>query len=470
MLSWLARLLLGFSTSLGGTSLDYGGCYVKHDFAERCEFDARRCEAGCGAELTAFTERIEAYNDGVVQRGRRHGPGWALRLRGRIPLDWSEPWELTADRVRIDCQSALLYTSSSEVPIVSLDGVSVTTGQTILPLPAGLSHQAIRPGDILLGPDGWQVPIAKSGAGLCERLPKVCNVDHDCALGGCGVGRAHVQLGFGWQGPDSSELGVSTGRLIRMQGEATSMPDVCPVYATGRARWRPEREGHRTTPASAISTDGWDIENGFCTQNFDHPGDYHHANVSASAGGGTNGARLTGCASNNGPAIAAHGEQPRAHGALVLSLAGVLAVDFRQQMNAGYRGFLIAGNTHKLELRGEFEGAHQILWAPEGCSSCSLEGMFNHQNNRTSPRHLPWIDAGTRTGRYTSAFQVRFPHIFFQWGKGMRREVLFRARGNPVYLNLEGSARNLKRVLDVPEGSIVTGRFVCLDRPNGRCE
>jgi hypothetical protein len=445
---------LGWTETLGGIPLEHGRCQVdpESDAALRCEFDAMSCDVGCGPELSAFTSRVDAHNSALARGGGQHIYGWTLELQGRIAIDWSEPWEFSAGRVEVDCQRAMFFTQG-HVPTVP--GVPMIPGQL-----AYSHHELARlhPGDIVVGPGGWQAPIRA-----------VCTEGNPCSDGAGNAVANEFRLGWPWPGPATDETYISTGVAVRQSGNGVSFRTACPIY--DRTRWT---RGLRQKPASVIRTPGWDTEDGWCTYNFEHPGDYLHVNVSRSSGGGTNGVRYTGCVHQSHRVVTQHAELLRdgypaeGIGAGFLLLANTVKVEPRQLMNAATRCFLVVAG-HRIELEGVCEGPVQMLWAPTGVSSLLLTGAMNHQNSPAAPRDLPWIDLGTRSGRNPSAVDIRFPFIFFQWGQGNRRHTLIRARGNPLYLHIEAAVKNVGRILDVPDGSFVSGHVACLDRPAYDC-
>jgi hypothetical protein len=158
------------------------------------------------------------------------------------------------------------------------------------------------------------------------------------------------------------------------------------------------------------------------------------------------------------------GYPPEGIGAAWLLLANTVRFQPRQLMNFATRCFIpVAG--HRIELEGICEGPLQMIWAPKGVSSLLFTGAMNHQD-ADAPPELPWIDLGYRPlRRKPTAAQLRFPHILLRPG----RRVLVRARGKPIYLHLEGSVRGVERILDVPDGSFVSGNVACLDRPRYDC-
>jgi hypothetical protein len=441
---------LGWTAELHGVALEHGRCQIDRatDAAILCAFDQTTCMGGCGAELSAFTDRVDAHNAGISARGGRHILGWTLELRGRISIDWAEPWEFAADRVEVACQDALFR---AEGEVERLAGVAVERGQRTLryPDPGGL-----HPGDILVGPDGWQVPIRA-----------VCTSDDPCRDAGDRRIAGAFQLGWPWPGPSTDDTYISTGVAVRQSGEAVSFRSVCPIYDA--TRWS---RGRRETPASVIRTPGWDTEDGWCTHNFEHPGDYHHANVSLRPGGGTNGVRYTGCVVQSHGVVNQHAEllrsgyPPEGIGAGFLLLANTVKVETRLLMNAATRCFLVAAG-HRIELEGICEGPVQMLWAPGGVSSLLLTGAMNHQNS-SAPRDLPWIDLGTTTRRSRTAVNIRFPFVFFQWGAGDPRGTMIRAQGEPIYLHVEAAVRNVDRILDIPDGSVAARDPQRLPRPS----
>jgi hypothetical protein len=440
------RSALGWSKTLGGVELEHGRCQIDGatNAASRCEFDAVTCYAGCGAELSAFTDRVDAHNADLIRGGRRHTLGWTLVLKGTIRLEYAEPWLFAADRVNVDCQNARVIVGG-EVP--TLPGVAMIPGQI------GYEHpdlERLRPGDIVVAPDGRQAPIRF-----------VCTDEDPCWHEETGV----FNLGWPWIGSAARETYISQGAAVIMSGEQVTFTNACPIY--DRAKWE---RGLRDRPVSVIRTPGWDTEDAWVTSNFNHPGDYAHVNTSKSSTGGTNGVRYTGGAQIDTSIIQQHvklleeGYPPEAIGAGWLLLASTTRFQPRQLMNFVTRCFIVAAG-HRMEMEGVCEGPVQMIWAPTGVSSLLFTGAMNHQDADASAG-LPWIDLGYRLEKWQpTAAQLRFPHILLRPG----RRVLVRARGKPIYLHIEGSVRGVERILDIPDGSFVTGSVACLDRPGYDC-
>ena len=418
----------------------WGSCAMEGDLPHTCTFRAESCDAtGCGAELSAFTSAVDRWIEEQYDCGRRHCPSWTLRLRGPIPLRADEWWEHTADRVRIDCHAAQLR-MSGPVPTRTLSGITLRPGRRDYPLADARSK--LKPADILLGPDGWQVPVRS-------------------------VTDAGFALGWAWQGPEVESPLVSYGRVVRLGGENNTFADVCPVYAVYGTHWK---RGQRDVPLTVIETPGWDLESGFCPESFDHPGDYLTAITSADPGGGTNGTRVlcmgsTGMQHEHAKLVA---EGTHVGGAAILALGNTVDMrGLRRQMGSTLRLAIVVGG-HKVELRGASEGNGQLLWCPQGCASVAIDGLMNHQNNPGVPRDLPWVDLGTAVIR--SHVRITSPFWFFQWGDANARRLLVRGRGEPAYLQLEGVVRNVDRkqfesgaLFDLPAGSVVNARGLYCD-------
>jgi hypothetical protein len=344
----------------------------------------------------------------------------------------------------IDCTSGLFTSGEQAVPTVTVGVPIIHSGDVEIRFHA--ADQRLYPGDILVDPvSHHQVPIRS-------------------------VHADRFDLAWPWTGPETDGALISQGVLVRLAGERVSFSrSVCQVYDVGASRWKKGRD----VPVTVIRTPGFDLEDGFTTRNFEHPGDYHHANVSLSSGGGTNGVRYTGGVRQSHAVVSEHGRMlqdgypPEGIGAGFLLLANTVQIQPRQLMNAASRCFIMVGG-HRVELEGICEGPLQMVWAPGGAASLSLAGAMNHQNS-TAPRDLPWIDLGERRGANRTSADITFPFIFFQWGRTPDREVLIRAKGDPVRLSVRGSVKNLAAVADVPDGSMLDLHVACLDKPNYEC-
>ena len=254
--------------------------------------------------------------------------------------------------------------------------------------------------------------------------------------------------------------------MVTLQGEAVSFPEVIPIYC--QDRWD---RGQRHTPVSVVETAGWDLEDGFYTQNFDHPGDYAHVNSSLSPRGGTNGCIYTGGSSISHAAIAAHGQlltegQPIG-GAAYLLMANTVKTAFRVQMQTAFRQYLLVGGHKMGPLEMSAEGCPQLIWAPTGVSHLYAHAPMNHQNSPSVPRDLPLIDLGHATGNKITHFILDLPFVFFQWGH-QDREAFIHATGNPVYGQVRANLRNFQgRAVDVPIGSVVHEQLTLDDSEGG---
>jgi hypothetical protein len=406
----------------------------------RCIADTEDCYPSCGLRLTEFTDAVDYYIEQKLACGRRHCPGWTLVLRGRIRIDFASPWEMRADRVRIDCHGANLE-AGGQVPTVSL-GVGLQPGQQEVPVSASqLVALGLHPGDIVVSSTGHQAPI------------RAVHADR-------------ISLARPWGGPAQPTLTISTGRVIRLDAESVSFVDACPVYEAWGARWS---KGQRFLPVTVVETPGWDLEDGFHVTGFTHPGDYHHANTSSSSAGGTNGVRYTGGVEVPGSIVLEHaallrdGYPADGFGAAFLLMANTVDMrGMRRQMNSAFRCFEVYGG-HKIELSGVCEGPAQALWAPQGVASLIYDGQMNHMNQPSVPRDFPPFDLGNRPTNPSHVI-IRTPLLLFQWGQGQERRALVRARGKPVHLWFDGSLRNFEGdPFDLPDGSKINGAIHCDD-------
>ncbi len=395
----------------------------------RVLFDASVHPAPHGQRLTRLCSAVQKHNEALLSSGRRHMRGWETELRGDVEIEYAEPWDLEASMVSIHGLHCRIFAKG---PVPTLPLGAIDTGQIEV---VHAYAAAANPGDILYDPaTGAQAPVEHTDG---ER----------------------ITLAFPWPGVQTSDGILCRGRVVRLRGEGTTFPYPVSVYCTDR--WSKDQ---RAYPVTAISHDGWDGEDGFITRNFDHPGDYNHANVHMKEDlhGAINGVRLTGGCEVAGKTVQKHGEllEQGLHvgGAAVLGIANTMKTEWRIQMNTAFRAYLLTGGHKMGPLEMAFEGPGQMLWAPTGVASCYLHSPMNHQNCPTVPRDMPWIDLGKRPAdKVPTHLFLDAPFMFFQWGR-MDRTIFCHADADstPVYVTARGHVNNFNGTLwDLPKGSVI---------------